>query len=231
MNTNPNPNPNPNLNMVHLAIDVQRKYIGPIYSPQKRMLFPGQIRQFADTLRVYDIPTIWVVAGNDDPRTRDLDRDEYKLYANKKIFPAAIDIYGLDLVEPRDDEAIFVKLGNDCFAFPRLQEYLDQQGVQTCIITGMNTYYCVRASILGAINANFHPIAIFDKLAHAPRKADSDPQWHKRALKWGLRKHTNLSHVSFQTSAEFLDGLKQGGITPQRNAEFLSGRSSQQLTA
>lgn len=57
---------------------------------------------------------------------------------------------------PLPGERIFDKRFNSAFQETGLEEYLREQGVDTLVITGMQTEYCIDATIKSAFERGFH---------------------------------------------------------------------------
>jgi len=172
--------------IVHLAIDVQSRYLKSL-SGKRQEEFPQAVRSFADILRQHDIPTIWVAlhstlqfharraawsaSGTDTRRVEQLER------------------FDLASVAAREDEDVFIKKANNAFEellIDRLKEYR----TTTLIVTGMNTRYCVAATVFGAIMAHLRCLVVTDLLADMAANyfLDSDPAWHRRTVENSLLK-------------------------------------------
>ncbi|MCR5053879.1 MAG: cysteine hydrolase [Lachnospiraceae bacterium] len=63
-----------------------------------------------------------------------------------------------DAVAPKSDEKIFVKIVNSCFGNKELAEYLDKQEDKSLMIVGLQTNYCIDASIKSAFDRGFKVI-------------------------------------------------------------------------
>ena len=50
--------------IVHIVVDVQPNYLRQL-NPSRQKSFPIAVRKFADRLRPYGIPTVWVVLLNE----------------------------------------------------------------------------------------------------------------------------------------------------------------------
>jgi hypothetical protein len=87
----------------------------------------------------------------------------------------------------------------------------------------MSTEACVLASVNDALDEGMSTHIIYDKLAQTRECDDVEPQWHKCTLEQIIQSHKNNWLADFCTSAEFLDGLKQGGVAPRRTTTSHSG--------
>ncbi|RME62085.1 MAG: isochorismatase family protein, partial [Alphaproteobacteria bacterium] len=65
-------------------------------------------------------------------------------------------------LEPRGDETVVTKQYPSAFFGTPLATILHTQGVDCCIIAGMSTSGCVRASALDALQYGFIPIVVAD---------------------------------------------------------------------
>ena len=73
-------------------------------------------------------------------------------------------------LEPRADETVITKQYPSAFFGTPLASILHTQGVDSCIIAGMSTSGCVRASALDALQYGFIPIVVADACGDRDQK-------------------------------------------------------------
>jgi nicotinamidase-related amidase len=61
-------------------------------------------------------------------------------------------------ISPQSDEKIFEKHYNSAFKLTGLKEYLEQQGIQTIILVGMQTEYCIDTTCKAAFEYGYNLI-------------------------------------------------------------------------
>ena len=60
-----------------------------------------------------------------------------------------------ECVKPRDDEKVYVKTINSCFGNPEFVKYLNDSGEKELMIVGLQTEYCIDATIKSAFERGF----------------------------------------------------------------------------
>jgi nicotinamidase-related amidase len=198
--------------IVHLAIDVHPPFTSRL--TKHRRNFPGKIREFADSLKVFRIPTLWCILVLDkeelmlsSSRHSDLisqKKERKKLFSSPERYD---DIHKRPIGYPiYDDEDVYCKTHTSAFEMPLLSGHLKALHTSTLIITGMNTEYCVAATIRGAASIGFRCLVMTDFLADAtPMYADKEwsPYFHRRLLV------QRLAHLGAKDMCKALDGKIQ----------------------
>ncbi|SEM61234.1 Nicotinamidase-related amidase [Butyrivibrio sp. ob235] len=63
-----------------------------------------------------------------------------------------------DQVAPRENEKIFIKTVNSCFGNAELADYLSDSGVKVLMIVGLQTNFCIDASVKSAFERGYRVI-------------------------------------------------------------------------
>lgn len=190
---------------VHLAIDYQDWFLLKL-SNSTACSFAAAGRTFADDLRKRNVPTIWVGCAwaGDNWRLLDVEDDPYlhRYFVSK---------HGFNHVRPKQNEAFFIKAHDDVF-YPRatvsLAAILKDRGVDTLVISGMNTSMCITDTIRSALQRNFHVMAAYDQMADERRKTHHDRTnagAQRSRLQETLAGERNTFRLRYATRAECLD--------------------------
>lgn len=124
--------------MVLLAIDLQRGIlVEDLYNYEG---FVANMKKLLSEARARGVEVIYVQhdAGEGSGFTKG-DWD-YKIY---------------DELAPLPGEKVFVKTVNSCFSNKDLCKYLEDKGEETVIIAGLQTNYCIDASIKSAFDRDY----------------------------------------------------------------------------
>jgi len=75
-------------------------------------------------------------------------------------------------------EPAFVKKSYDAFTNKSLAQYLKKQGVTEVVLAGCQTFHCVQATALGAVNAGFN-VTLLRDLVFLPfdKQYDTEERW------------------------------------------------------
>ena len=124
--------------MVLLAIDLQRGIlVEDLYNYEE---FVANMKKLLSEARARGVEVIYVQhdAGEGSGFTKG-DWD-YEIY---------------DELAPLPGEKVFVKTVNSCFSNKELCKYLEDKGEETVIIAGLQTNYCIDASIKSAFDRDY----------------------------------------------------------------------------
>lgn len=127
--------------MVLLVVDAQKAIVDSrLYNYE---LFVSGVRKMIDTARQNNIEVIYV--RHDDGPGSELTRgnDGFEIYEDFK---------------PAENEIIFDKQVNSAFRDSGLSEYLRQKNEDTVIITGLQTEYCIDATVKAGFEHGFRMI-------------------------------------------------------------------------
>ena len=153
-----------------LIVDVQQGGINGLAEPHATQ-FPRNVRHFADHLWNRHGVAAAVIAQHPSPDVDILSRK------------AALDMCGLDVLNVRPHEKLFIKQQDNAFRNGKLERALRADEITGVIIAGMNTSACVTASVLGALRANFMCVVAHDLLADTTEPNNGSPDWHLHTLK------------------------------------------------
>ncbi|MBR4622738.1 MAG: cysteine hydrolase [Ruminococcus sp.] len=127
--------------MVLLVVDAQKAIVNDrLY---RYDLFVSNVREMIETARRNDIEVIYI--RHDDGPGCELTKgnDGYEIY---------------EALKPADGEKIFDKSRNSAFLNTGLLEYLMQKNESTVIIVGLQTEYCIDATIKAGFEHGFRMI-------------------------------------------------------------------------
>ena len=155
-------------------IDMQNDFI---YGPGKTAPTPGKplnanervvsnVIKFVEACRKANVPIFWVILHHG----RDVDLPSYKaMRARSKRLPIVMEgTKGAEIVSglvPKDPERIFIKHGYDGFADTGLDTALQNRGITTIILGGVNTNLCVDATLKHGFHLGYYVVAGSDIMA------------------------------------------------------------------
>lgn len=155
-----------------LVIDIQNDFChdNGIFAKQGLDVKPAQevtprIKAFIDEVRKYDVPVIYTrQVESDDVSPENLKR----LFASGKLVGVCephswgSELY---LLEPAEGEYVIEKHTYDAFSNPRLKQILEEKGVNTLVITGVNTDICIDTTVRRAFTEGYHVLVPRDLVA------------------------------------------------------------------
>ena len=160
-------------NALHLVIDMQRLFAEKTawHTPALADLVPAVERLLRDG------PARRIFARFTTPDTATEARGRWREYYRRwdAVTGARLDPGLLDLVAPlaalaRPGEAVD-KPTYSVFAVPGFAERLEAMGVDTLVMSGVETDVCVLASLYGAVDRGFHVVLPIDAVASSSRTA------------------------------------------------------------
>ena len=127
--------------MILLVIDVQKGITdNRLYAYDA---FIDNMTQIIDTARKNNVEIIYV-QHDDGPGSGFTEGDrDYEI---------------ADQVAPAQNEKVYAKTINSCFGNPELTKYLEQTGEKELMITGLQTNFCIDASVKSAFERGYKVI-------------------------------------------------------------------------
>jgi len=159
-----------------VAIDMHRGHLDPTVAtmpltPEQSRRIITRASEFFAGLRRLQVPLIHVVTAYRDPaeiltnpfwRAKSADPDATrKNVARHNVLPSAGTQIIPELFDPRDT-VITAKKRYSCFLGTDLEFVLRARGVQTLLLTGVNTNSCVLATAVEACNLDFRVVVVED---------------------------------------------------------------------
>jgi len=200
-----------------LPIDVQDMYLFALSAERKKAVSCG-IAAFSGALKSFGVETIPVAMATDFVKAGFYTRpfpDDFS------AFPFLIDknFFSVLLFSPEyfpeKSDAVYVKAESNAFSSRLLPEKIEERGIKTVLIAGMNTTGCVYDSVIGAFEQCSEEVCfkiVYNLLADANiyfRKREADPLAHKRALEKKISAYLKNEGIisdrfSFVTSEQVL---------------------------
>ncbi|MDD3289097.1 MAG: isochorismatase family protein [Alphaproteobacteria bacterium] len=211
--------------IVHLAIDVQRKFSKKL-SPFRAISFPRKIRDFSDQLRSVGVPTAYVAFDYNlekrvYPRQADWPMDNPR----KRNF-WLISSLGMNAVSPKKDEDLILKRDDGAFCEYDLRRVLGKYKTKTLLISGMNTQFCVLASADGAVRKGFDVWIVYDMLAdssgRSENRRDEDPEWHRDSLSRLIEKYPEVKLMRADECLEVLGQRQESSPAQPKRAQLVA---------
>lgn len=155
-----------------LVIDIQNDFCHDdgVFAKQGLDVKPAQevtprIKAFINEVRKYDVPVIYTrQVESDDVSPENLKR----LFASGKLVRVCEPhSWGSELyqLEPAEGEYVIEKHTYDAFSNPRLKQILEEKGVNTPVITGVNTDICIDTTVRRAFTEGYHVLVPRDLIA------------------------------------------------------------------
>ncbi|MGB4102329.1 MAG: isochorismatase family protein [Alphaproteobacteria bacterium] len=146
-------------NLVHLAVDLQRRFLFPADSGAPQRDIGGQdllrdIVAFDAVLAGFDLPAIWVVSNARFDKKSGLTLVEPPDAAARQMLRVTYDFPAMLAAELRG--AIAFKTANSAFSCPALGKRLRRMQVTTLLVTGLYAGQCIRETVLDAVAAGFY---------------------------------------------------------------------------
>ncbi|KAK7255417.1 hypothetical protein RIF29_28826 [Crotalaria pallida] len=155
-----------------LVIDMQKDFIedgAPLLVKGAKDIVPNVIKA-VEVARQRGILIVWVVREH-DPLGRDVELFRRHLYTTGKVGPTSMGSEGAELVDGlviREGDYKLVKTRFSAFFATHLHSVLQGAGVNSLVITGVQTPNCIRQTIFDAVALDYQPVtAIIDATAAA----------------------------------------------------------------
>ncbi|KAI4329232.1 hypothetical protein L6164_021519 [Bauhinia variegata] len=147
-----------------LVIDMQRDFIedgGPMLVNGGKAIVPNVIKA-VEVARQRGILIVWVVREH-DPFGRDVELFRRHLYAAGKDGPTSKGSVGAELVDGliiREGDYKLVKTRFSAFFATHLDSFLKGLGINSLVITGVQTPNCIRQTVYDAVALDYLPVTV-----------------------------------------------------------------------
>ncbi|XP_054779569.1 probable inactive nicotinamidase At3g16190 isoform X2 [Prosopis cineraria] len=151
-------------NTALLVIDMQRDFIedgGPMVVKGGKAVVPNVIKA-VEVARQRGILIVWVVREH-DPLGRDVELFRRHLYGAGVVGPTAKGSAGAELVDGlviREGDYKLVKMRFSAFFATHLHSFLQGAGINSLVITGVQTPNCIRQTVYDAVALDYQPVTV-----------------------------------------------------------------------
>ncbi|KAG5008719.1 hypothetical protein AAZX31_07G016900 [Glycine max] len=147
-----------------LVIDMQKDFIedgGPMLVKGGKDIVPNVIKA-VDVARQRGILIVWVVREH-DPLGRDVELFRRHLYAAGKVGPTSKGSEGAELVDGlviKEGDYKLVKTRFSAFFATHLHSVLQGAGINSLVVTGVQTPNCIRQTVYDAVALDYQPVTV-----------------------------------------------------------------------
>ncbi|XP_014515987.2 probable inactive nicotinamidase At3g16190 [Vigna radiata var. radiata] len=147
-----------------LVIDMQKDFIegvGPFLVKGGKEIVPNVIKA-VDVARQRGILIIWVLREH-DPLGRDVELFRRHLYGAGKVGPVSKGSEGVELVDGlviKEGDYKVVKTRFSAFFDTHLHSVLQGAGINSLVITGVQTPNCIRQTVYDAVALDYQPVTV-----------------------------------------------------------------------
>ncbi|XP_042503149.1 probable inactive nicotinamidase At3g16190 isoform X1 [Macadamia integrifolia] len=147
-----------------LVIDMQKDFIlpgKPLQVAGGQAIIPNVIKA-VEVARESGILVVWVVREH-DPMGRDVELYRMPMYGEGKESPVSLGNVGSELVEGleiKKGDYKLVKTRFSAFFGTNLHSFLQRVGINSLVVTGVQTPNCVRQTVIEALELDYDPITV-----------------------------------------------------------------------
>lgn len=147
-----------------LVIDMQKDFIkdeSPVNVKGGKDVVPNVIKA-VEIARQRGILIVWVVREH-DPLGRDVELFRRHLYAEGKVGPTSKGTEGAELVHGlviKEGDYKVVKTRFSAFFSTHLHSFLQGAGVNSLVVTGVQTPNCIRQTVFDAVALDYQPVTV-----------------------------------------------------------------------
>ncbi|KAJ1388762.1 Isochorismatase-like [Sesbania bispinosa] len=147
-----------------LVIDMQKDFIedrGPMLVKGGKDIAPNVIKA-VEVARQRGILIVWVVREH-DPLGRDVELFRRHLYTAGKVGPTSKGSEGAELVDGlviREGDYKLVKTRFSAFFSTHLHSVLQGAGINSLVVTGVQTPNCIRQTVYDAVALDYQPVTV-----------------------------------------------------------------------
>ncbi|KAJ7951743.1 Isochorismatase family protein [Quillaja saponaria] len=147
-----------------LVIDMQNDFVeegSPMLVKGGKAIIPNVIKVI-EIARQRGILIVWVVREH-DPLGRDVELFRRHLYAAGTVGPTTKGSVGAELVDGliiREGDYKLVKTRFSAFFSTHLHSFLQGVGINSLVITGLQTPNCIRQTVFDAVALDYQPVTV-----------------------------------------------------------------------
>ncbi|XP_057426805.1 probable inactive nicotinamidase At3g16190 [Lotus japonicus] len=146
-----------------LVIDMQKDFVegGPMLVKGGKDIVPNVIKA-VEVARERGILIVWVVREH-DPLGRDVELFRRHLYSPGKVGPTSKGSEGAELVDGlviREGDYKLVKTRFSAFFSTHLHSVLQGAGINSLVVTGVQTPNCIRQTVFDAVALDYKPVTV-----------------------------------------------------------------------
>lgn len=147
-----------------LVIDMQKDFIkdeSPVNVKGGKDVVPNVIKA-VEIARQRGILIVWVVREH-DPLGRDVELFRRHLYAEGKVGPISKGTEGAELVDGlviKEGDYKVVKTRFSAFFATHLHSFLQGAGINSLVVTGVQTPNCIRQTVFDAVALDYQPVTV-----------------------------------------------------------------------
>ncbi|PNY00315.1 peroxyureidoacrylate/ureidoacrylate amidohydrolase [Trifolium pratense] len=147
-----------------LVIDMQKDFIedgSPMLVKGGKDIIPNVIKA-VEVARQRGILIVWVVREH-DPLGRDVELFRRHLYTSGNVGPTSKGSEGAELVDGlviREGDFKLVKTRFSAFFSTHLHSVLQRAGINSLVVTGVQTPNCIRQTVFDAVALDYQPVTV-----------------------------------------------------------------------
>ncbi|XP_045830124.1 probable inactive nicotinamidase At3g16190 [Trifolium pratense] len=147
-----------------LVIDMQKDFIedgSPMLVKGGKDIIPNVIKA-VEVARQRGVLIVWVVREH-DPLGRDVELFRQHLYTSEKVGPTSKGSEGAELVDGlviREGDFKLVKTRFSAFFSTHLHSVLQRAGINSLVVTGVQTPNCIRQTVFDAVALDYQPVTV-----------------------------------------------------------------------
>ncbi|CAL5210627.1 unnamed protein product [Lathyrus oleraceus] len=147
-----------------LVIDMQKDFIdeeSPVRTKGGKYIVPNVIKA-VEVARQRGILIVWAVREH-DPLGRDVELFRRHLYTAENVGPSSIGSKGAELVDGlvfREGDYKLVKTRFSAFFATHLHSVLQGAGINTLVVTGVQTPNCIRQTVFDAVALDYQHVTV-----------------------------------------------------------------------
>lgn len=177
-----------------IIVDMQKGFVdegGALFTPQAKEQIP-LIKDLKDFCKENNIPVFLSVFAQDENNHnafywyRNEQRGLLNPDGSAKFKPETRDTEITDGLKVDKNDHVFNKYTYSCFAHTELDKKLKELGIETLIICGTCTDWCVDSTVRDAYHKDYNVVVVADGVSTYPHAGATPEQWNSMLLDlWG----------------------------------------------